>query len=732
MKPRRTASIATIAIIAATMVTSCNPSERSEADPTQTATEIPTNSAPVVQQAVNRFPVVDRPTAVMASPIAFSDPAGGYDYTSVALDIDDRDIEFDFPITFNPQNTPDWAVQQGWPAGAGSDTSWAFKLFADEALTLELPVFAREVKLTGGSVMRLSSWEESAAENYVGYPAGGTVTLRDNAPVDGAERGGWGLYENYYLVRYIDDAGQPLERPVVSGVSFEQAHAAPRGVVVPDEEALGTIAIEWQPVEGAESYIVVKSTGDEGILSRTVGKRSYLALGTTTETSWSSSSITERSNGEPLNPDPARVDHQNAGLEMFQYSQDDQINDATTTVASFYQGVEFGVVAVMADGSHSPLGRFSSGRDVAAAPLKVAHNTWEALGGCDPCADAASIPVSFPYVSIDGKVRTAPAQISSEFTSPRAGYYSTTLVSKEMALEQQIAVSAADDAAYAALVADYNARAAAQAPAAGTVSAEVTDLVNATTPSAEVTPESLEKANGTNELVRYIGAHMLDGTEVIDVSAYNSWGLPAIADAVAEAYYQNPLGGVLSYQVNSRDSITLLYEDDRDARVTETEAKVEEVVASIITEGMSERDKATAINDYLVANLTYNHAAIDARQPDGPHKPEGFETSWTLSGAMLEGEVVCLGYSQGFKALADEAGLTSVLVTGAITSSSMRHAWNKVMVDGAWWSVDPTWNDSPAGNAYLLIPDSSFTGSATRTVDDHWVMDSSLGSYATP
>ena len=731
MKTRRTASIAAIAIMAAAIVTACDPSGGSEADPTATATDIPATSAPVVQQAVNRFPVVDRPSAVLASPIAFSDPAGGYDYTSVALDIDNPDIEFDFPINFSPQNTPDWAVQQGWAAGASSDMSWAFKLFADEGLSLELPVFAREVKLAGGSVMRRASWEEGTADDYVGYPSGGTVTLRDNPPADGDPRGGWGLYENYYLVRYIDDAGQPLERPVVSGVSFEKAHPAPRGVVVPDEETPGAVAIEWQPVEGAESYIVVKSTGDSGILSRTVSKRSYLALGTTTETSWSSSSINERSDGQSLNPDPARVDYQNAGLEMFQYSEDDQVNGGID-VANFYQGVEFGVVAVMADGTHSPLGRFSSGGDVAAAPQKVARNTWEAIGGCDPCSDAASIPAYLPYVSIDGKVRTTPAQISTEFTSPRAGYYATTLVSKEMALEQQIAVLAADDAAYAALVADYNARAAAQAPAAGTISAEVTDLINATTPSAEVTPESLERANGTNDLVRYIGAHMLDGTEVIDVSAYTSWGLPAIVDAAAEAYHQNPLGGVLKYQVNVNDSITLQYEDDRDDRMTRTEAKLDEVVAAIITEGMSERDKATAINDYLVANIDYDYPAFEALQANGMRMPEGFETAWTLSGAMLDGEVVCLGYSQAFKALADEAGLTSVLVTGPITSSSIRHAWNKVMVDGAWWSVDSTWNDSPAGNAYLLIPDSSFTGSAARTADDHWVMDSSLGSYATP
>lgn len=59
------------------------------------------------------------------------------------------------------------------------------------------------------------------------------------------------------------------------------------------------------------------------------------------------------------------------------------------------------------------------------------------------------------------------------------------------------------------------------------------------------------------------------------------------------------------------------------------------------------------------------------------------------------------------------------------------HAWNKVKVDGGWKAVDVTWNDSPAGNAYLMIQDSQFTDSATRSEGEWWTLDTLVPQYAT-
>lgn len=83
-----------------------------------------------------------------------------------------------------------------------------------------------------------------------------------------------------------------------------------------------------------------------------------------------------------------------------------------------------------------------------------------------------------------------------------------------------------------------------------------------------------------------------------------------------------------------------------------------------------------------------------------------------------------------YNALMNEAGVPTVYVTGDVLDGG-RHAWNKVFVDGAWYSVDTTWNDTPWGNRYQLISDSQFTDQATRTEDTEWIRDDSIGAYAT-
>ncbi|MCE3544544.1 hypothetical protein LXJ56_30665, partial [Escherichia coli] len=55
------------------------------------------------------------------------------------------------------------------------------------------------------------------------------------------------------------------------------------------------------------------------------------------------------------------------------------------------------------------------------------------------------------------------------------------------------------------------------------------------------------------------------------------------------------------------------------------------------------------------------------------------------------GRTVCQGYAMMFKYLCDQAGISSLIVTG--TTSDANHAWNMVYLDGAWCAVDCTYGD---------------------------------------
>lgn len=68
-------------------------------------------------------------------------------------------------------------------------------------------------------------------------------------------------------------------------------------------------------------------------------------------------------------------------------------------------------------------------------------------------------------------------------------------------------------------------------------------------------------------------------------------------------------------------------------------------------------------------------------------------TSFTAYGAIVEGKAVCQGYALALRLLLSYVGIDSMVITGA--AGGTPHAWNVVMIDGAWYHVDATWNDYP-------------------------------------
>ena len=64
-----------------------------------------------------------------------------------------------------------------------------------------------------------------------------------------------------------------------------------------------------------------------------------------------------------------------------------------------------------------------------------------------------------------------------------------------------------------------------------------------------------------------------------------------------------------------------------------------------------------------------------------------------------------------------------------ITTGS--HAWNRVLVDGAWDVVDVTWDDVDTAHArhdYFLVA-SGDPKLDTRDADSEWIVDSEVAKY---
>lgn len=668
--------------------------------------------------------------------VARTDERAGYDYTDRAPELEDRTLEFSFRTSFDPWEAPDWAVEE---SETPSHNHWAFRVFADPGLTIEAPTLVTPSS-RGGRGFAISSYETRHAEPFSELGTREEV-IRSSETLDDEgqavdERGDWGLYGSYYLVRYIDADGAKLERPVVSEFSFAQELDTPRPVVGVDPSAPGALRFEWAPVDGAASYRIVKSFIDARS-SEQATSRDYVVVARTKENTWSSASQEMDRYGFELDTGRGWQREQNSALEMFTTSEDDSVRDGLDRAANHDQ-VEYGVIAVALDGTTSAFGRGSVAEDVRSLPHKLAEASLLSLDQCGSgtpwgtrCTSVDEALTHVPYVALDGSVRVTPAVMLEDPINSGDSRYTAAVLGEGTELGYWLSFEAGSDEEFRAAVAAFNERSRAAAPATGVVQVRVTDLTAPADPVSEHSAEAAALAHGSNELVSFIAAHMVDGTEAIDVSGWSDWGWESISDAMAEAYWQNPLAAVTAYDYSpTHETIVVEYEDDRERRVADTTDEIDRVIAEIISPGMSERDRVAAINQHLVDTVEYDREALEASF--GIVMPPAYTHAWTLSGAVLDGSAVCVGYAQAFKALADAADLDAMVVTGTVLSSASGHAWNKVRVDGEWYAVDPTWNDGGDPTEFLMITDSQFVDRAARTYESDWVYDLYQEDYATP
>lgn len=110
----------------------------------------------------------------------------------------------------------------------------------------------------------------------------------------------------------------------------------------------------------------------------------------------------------------------------------------------------------------------------------------------------------------------------------------------------------------------------------------------------------------------------------------------------------------------------------------------QEIIKKIIKKGMSDYEKVKAINNYMIQNVSYDS--------ENYKKNTIPAASYTALGAMEKKIAVCAGYAKMFSILAVCADLEATYVTGDTPYGY--HAWNQVKVDGKWYNIDVTWNDS--------------------------------------
>jgi len=254
-----------------------------------------------------------------------------------------------------------------------------------------------------------------------------------------------------------------------------------------------------------------------------------------------------------------------------------------------------------------------------------------------------------------------------------------------------------------------------------------------------VDPSSPYPVYGSSDLVKYLGQQMIKHEDMIDLRAYKLSTDAQAIEAALEAVLQNPyVMDVRTYQCGTQGCLIVYGYSAAEQTVLQRQVleAVTSVLAETIDESMSDVQKVTALNNWLVDHAHYDDAAaemFEALPENAKDIPPEYRYAWNAAGVLLDGLGVCESYAEAFFLLANAAGVPTVVVSGELLAGSSPHAWNKVYVGGQWKAVDVTWNDGPTTTtAYLMINDNQFTGAAARKQNSLWMADHLISSYNTP
>lgn len=131
---------------------------------------------------------------------------------------------------------------------------------------------------------------------------------------------------------------------------------------------------------------------------------------------------------------------------------------------------------------------------------------------------------------------------------------------------------------------------------------------------------------------------------------------------------------------NTVASLILSYYPEEDC------AKMDELVGRIkarVEQGKTDLEKVMLLHNEIVAATQYDMQVYDGgSDSDSP--------IYTAYGVFMNRVAVCDGYTKAFACIANELGIPTV----RLSSEEMNHAWDLVQVDGNWYEVDCTWDDT--------------------------------------
>ena len=184
----------------------------------------------------------------------------------------------------------------------------------------------------------------------------------------------------------------------------------------------------------------------------------------------------------------------------------------------------------------------------------------------------------------------------------------------------------------------------------------------------------------------------LEGCNIDDASKINY----AIAFDHPELFwYQSNIG--LSMLGSE---LTLGYGMSRD-EATDIQSRIDAAIPKYlegITEDMSAYDVSLRLYAKIISMVDYDTIALNRETSNGGPSKDETDYLRTICGVFINGKAVCEGYARALQYLLQKCGVECAEVAGyTLDDNGNRgggHAWNIVKIDGDYYFMDATWDDS--------------------------------------
>ncbi len=129
--------------------------------------------------------------------------------------------------------------------------------------------------------------------------------------------------------------------------------------------------------------------------------------------------------------------------------------------------------------------------------------------------------------------------------------------------------------------------------------------------------------------------------------------------------------------------------------------RIDEIVPQFlqgIDDTMSAYDVVLRTHVKVISMVDYDTIALNKEKEQGGPAIDRIDYLRSICGVFLEGKAVCEGYARAMQYLLQKCGIECAEVAGFIRKENGEnggaHAWNIVKIDGDYYYLDTTWDDS--------------------------------------